>query len=161
MNNLDNKGFYEIEKSLGYIFVDKELLKRALTHLSYYEGVTEKIDNSGERLEYLGDAVLGLLVKEFLFLSFKDRDEGGLTLISSYLLSDKNLAKWCKDISLDRFILLGKGEEMQHGREKVSILAHTFEALIGAMYLDGGLYITKRFIVSRFLERENLSDFIA
>ncbi len=159
MNNFEDKGFYDIEKSLGYIFKDKTLLKSALTHLSYYEGVTEKIDKTGERLEYLGDAVLGFVIKEFLFLKFKDRDEGGLTLISSYLLSDKNLAKWSKILSLNKFILLGKGEEKQHGREKTSILAHTFEALIAAMYLDGGFEPVRKLLFSKFLNTDLLSDF--
>ncbi len=160
MNNLENKGFYDIEKSLGYTFKDKTLLKSALTHLSYYEGVTDKIDKTGERLEYLGDAVLGLLVKEFLFFEFKDRDEGGLTLISSYLLSDKNLADWSRELSLNEFILLGRGEEKQHGREKVSILAHTFEALIAAIYLDGGFEPVRDLLSSKFLKREYISDIL-
>ncbi len=160
MNNFENKGFYSIEKSLGYTFKNKDLLKSALTHLSYYEGVTGKIDKTGERLEYLGDAILGLLVKEFLFFEFKDRDEGGLTLISSYLLSDKNLAEWGRELSLNKFILLGKGEEKQHGREKVSILAHTFEALIAAIYLDGGLEPIRELLFSRFLKRDCISDIL-
>ncbi len=159
MNDLEDKGFYELEKSLGYIFKDKKLLKEALTHLSYYEGIKDKIDKRGERLEYLGDAVLGLLVKEFLFSKFEDRDEGGLTLISSYILSDKNIANWCKEISLDKFILLGKGEEKQDGRKKVSILAHTFEAFIGAMYLDGGIDKVRNFIIEKFLSKEDFSHF--
>ena len=159
MNNFEYKGFYELEKTLGYIFEDKKLLHEALTHLSYYEGVKERINKKGERLEYLGDAVLGFLVKEFLFFKFKDRDEGGLTLISSYILSDKNIADWCKKISLDRFILLGKGEEKQHGREKTSILAHTFEAFIGAMYLDGGISKVRDFIMENFLLKEDFSRF--
>ena len=150
MNDLENKRYLELERSLGYTFKNRNLLRDALIHLSYYEGVSEKISIEGERLEYLGDAVLGLVIKEFLFKKFPGRDEGALTLVSSELLSDKNLARWCKEITLDRYILLGKGEEKQNGRNKPSILAHTFEALIGAIYLDGGLEPVKKFIFSRF-----------
>ena len=155
-NSIDIK---ELEKILNYDFKNRNILMDALTHLSYYEGVHDKIDATGERLEYLGDALLGFLIKEFLFAKFQDADEGALTFISSFLLSDKNFASWSKSIELNKFILLGKGEEKQNGRGKISILAHTFEALMAAVYLDGGIEEVKKILIEKFLTQDVLGSF--
>ena len=129
-------------------FKEKSLLNRALIHRSYvYESSTDKIKDN-ERLEYLGDSVLGLIVNEYLFRRFEDYPEGDLAKIKSAVVSEATLAKVARDINLGTYLLMGKGEELSGGRDRSSILANSFEALIGAVYLDSGLRECRRFILS-------------
>lgn len=138
-----------VELILKYKFTDKTLLKIALTHRS--------IDDSGlanERLEFLGDAILGLVVSEFLFEKFPKLDEGDLTKMKSALVNEVSLSKVFSKIGLCEYILLSREEEKSGGRSKPSITSDTMEALFGAIYLDGGL----RF-VSDAINLVLLSDF--
>jgi len=129
-------------------FKEKSLLNRALIHRSFVnESSTDKIKDN-ERLEYLGDSVLGLIVNEYLFKRFEDYPEGDLAKIKSAVVSEATLAKVARDINLGNYLLMGKGEELSGGRDRSSILANSFEALIGAVYLDSGLRECRRFILS-------------
>lgn len=136
----------KLQTTLRVKFKDKRLLGRALVHRSYInESGTSVKDN--ERLEYLGDSVLGLVVNEYLFKHFEDYHEGDLAKIKSVVVSEETLAKVARELNLGSFILMGKGEEMSGGRKRSSILANTLEAVIGAIYLDSGLKESRRFIL--------------
>ncbi len=124
-----------LEKSLGYKFKDPALLETALTHSSY---ANEFSTESNERLEFLGDAVLGLVVACLLYDHYPNASEGNLSKQRSAIVSRVNLARFTKELGIDRQIILGKGEERTGGRERESNLAGAFEAIIGAIYLDGG-----------------------
>lgn len=151
-----------LQSILHVKFKNKSLMNRALTHRSFVnESGSEVKDN--ERLEYLGDSILALIVNEYLFKRFEKYLEGDLAKIKSAVVSESTLSKVAEEISLGKFILMGRGEEMNGGRSRPSILANTLEALIGALYLDSGLKITKKFVLSlmkRDIERiDNLSFF--
>jgi ribonuclease-3 len=118
---------------------DQDLLSQALTHSSYiYENRQNGIENN-QRLEFLGDAVLGLAVSDFLYRNYPDRDEGELTKLRAALVCEPSLARTAKSLDLGNCLKMGKGEERSGGRERPSILADAFEALLGAIYLDQGL----------------------
>ena len=130
----ERDSFGKIESALGYCFQNKNLLKKALSHRSSVENGT-----SNERLEYLGDAVLGLVVSEFLFKKFSDLNEGSLTKMKASLVNEAVLSKVAGELNLGQFIYLSKEEEKSGGRDKPSIVADAAEAVLGAIYLDGGL----------------------
>ena len=145
----------QLEKNIGYHFRDKSLLKTAVTHSSYAN------ENRGglaynERLEFLGDAVLQLITSEKLFKENPDMPEGRMSKQRAALVCEDALAGYSKEIQLGDFMLLGKGEEATGGRNRPSILADAFEALIGAIFLDGGMDNAKRF-VRRFLDAAHTS----
>jgi ribonuclease-3 len=118
---------------------DQDLLSQALTHSSYiYENRQNGIENN-QRLEFLGDAVLGLAVSDFLYRNYPDHDEGELTKLRAALVCEPSLARTAKSLDLGNCLKMGKGEERSGGRERPSILADAFEALLGAIYLDQGL----------------------
>lgn len=128
-------------------FKNKSLLNRALIHRSYInEAGANSKDN--ERMEYLGDSVLALVVNEYLFKRFEKYLEGDLAKIKSAVVSEATLFKVANEINLGSFILMGKGEEQSGGRMRPSILANTLEAVIGAIYLDSGLKMSKKFVLS-------------
>lgn len=135
-----------LEKRIGYVFQNKALLKQALTHSSYAN--EQKIRKNGdyERLEFLGDAVLELMSSEFLFKEHPDMTEGKLTKLRSSLVCEPALAQCAKEIDLGAYMLLGKGEESTGGRFRESITSDVMEALIGALYLDGGPEAARNFI---------------
>lgn len=124
-----------LEKSLGYKFKNPALLKTALTHSSY---ANEFSTESNERLEFLGDAVLGLVVARLLYDNHPRASEGKLSKQRSAIVSRVNFAKFTRELRIDKHIILGKGEERTGGRDRESNLAGAFEAIIGAIYLDGG-----------------------
>ena len=126
-----------IEEALGHAFARPELLTTALTHSSW---ANERGDSMGhnERLEFLGDAVLELCVSEELFSRFPEAPEGELTLLRSQLVNEASLADMAHRLALEEHILLGKGEENQGGRGRPALLSDAFEAVIGALFLDGG-----------------------
>lgn len=136
----------ELEVKIGYSFQDKLLLKRALTHTSYAN--EQKINKIGhyERLEFLGDAVLELLCSDFIFHKFDNMEEGKMTKMRASLVCEVSLAKTAEQLSIGRYIFLGKGETAMGGRNKDSIVADVVEAVIGALYLDGGLECAKKFV---------------
>lgn len=130
-----SENLFELEEKIGYHFKDSTYLKRALTHSSYSGG---KNNGSNERLEFLGDAVLQLVVSKYLFTNMTSVPEGGLTKLRASIVCENSLYEFAKRIDLGKYILLGKGEEMTGGRDRRSILADAFEALIAAIFLDGG-----------------------
>ena len=137
--------YQELEKRLGYKFEDEQLLIEALTHKSY------KKPYNNERLEFLGDAVLDLIVGEFLFHKFPKSDEGVLSKIRASLVNESGFATLARAIDLGRYIYLSPAEENNQGRSKPSLLSNAFEAVIGAIYLEAGLE-TVRSIVVRLLD---------
>lgn len=149
MNNPDLK---YLEKEINYEFKNKNNLKMAMTHSSYAnEHRMNKLLNN-ERIEFLGDAVLELVTSEYLFLNFKTLPEGELTKLRASIVCEQSLAYCAKKINLGEFIMLGKGEESCGGRKKDSITSDTMEALIGAIFLDGGITNAKEFILKFILD---------
>ena len=151
MENLD-KNLEEFQGKIRYYFNDKELLIEALSHSSY-ANEKRKGRNSNERLEFLGDSVLSIVVSQYLFEHFTHLPEGELTKIRASLVCEKSLYEFAKQIDLGEHILLGKGEENTGGRERVSILADAFEAVIAAVFLDGGLEAARRHIL-KFIPKD-------
>jgi len=139
------------EKKNDILFNDKTLLKTAFTHRSYLnEHRGEQIEHN-ERLEFLGDAVLELIVTEFLYKRFPNKAEGGLTLYRSALVNFTTLAEVAEELKMGDFLLLSKGERKDTGRAREVILANAIEALIGAIYLDCGYEKTERFVERNIL----------
>lgn len=136
----------ELEKIIKFSFQNKNLLKEALTHRSYLNENSDWGVPHNERLEFLGDAVLELVVSNDIFSRFPDYPEGQLTSIRAALVNYQIIGRVAKEISLDNFILLSKGEAKDNGRAKEVILANGFEALIGAIYLDSGYNPAKKLI---------------
>lgn len=136
----------KLEQVIGYTFKDKLLVKRALTHTSFAN--EQKINKNGdyERLEFLGDAVLELLTSEYIYLNNSKMGEGAMTKLRSMTVCEPSLAQSAKQIDLSEYILLGKGESAMGGRKRDSIISDVMEALIGALYLDGGMEAAKRFV---------------
>lgn len=133
-------------EKLGYTFRNPEYLRLALTHSSYSnEHKSHKKDNN-ERLEYLGDAVLELTVTDYLFHAYPNKKEGELTKIRSSLVCERTLSGCARDISIGAALRLSKGEHLTGGRDRDSILSDAFEAVIGAIYLDGGFEPARSFI---------------
>lgn len=142
--------YQELCGKIGYTFRNPDYLRLALTHSSYSnEHKSQKKDNN-ERLEYLGDAVLELSVSDYLFHAYPDKNEGELTKIRSSLVCERTLSECARELSIGGALRLSKGEHLTGGRERDSILSDAFEALIGAIYLDGGMEEARAF-VHRFL----------
>ncbi len=139
-----------LEERIGYTFKNTELLRQALTHSSYAN--ERRINKTGnyERLEFLGDAVLELVSSEFLYREHSQLSEGNLTKLRASMVCEPALAFCARDIRLEEFILLGKGEESTGGRKRDSITSDVMEAVIGAIYLDGGMTPAKAYI-DRFI----------
>ena len=146
----------ELEKQLNYHFKNRTLLLTALSHSSYANENKGEGLVSNERLEFLGDSVLGQVVASHLYSSFPDMPEGQMTRLRAELVCEQSLFTVAKAIDLGDFILLGKGEENSGGRQRHSILADAVEALNAAMYLDGGLDIAKEFIHKSILSELNM-----
>ncbi len=136
----------ELESKIAYSFRDKSLLKQALTHSSYANELRINRLKDYERLEFLGDAVLELVSSDFLFHENPQKTEGELTKLRASMVCEPALAYCARDLDLGRYLLLGKGEEGTGGRKRDSIIADVTEALIGALYLDGGMDRAKEFI---------------
>lgn len=130
--------YVKLEKKLGYRFRKRNLLKEALSHPSYRHE-TEGIDYDNQRLEFLGDAVLSFLTGAFLYDRFKEHDEGMLTTLRSQLTRDSKLAEVARDLDIGSYLKVGRGEEASGGKHRASSLSDAFEALLGAIYLDGGV----------------------
>lgn len=139
-----------LEEAIGYAFRDRGLLLVALTHKSFHHENKDAAPTYNERLEFLGDSVVGLVIVEHLFGLEQGYSESVLAKMKSYLACEGVMAEIAAGISLQRFLLLGKGEESTGGRTKKSILADSFEALIGAVYSDGGLDAARRVVLSLF-----------
>ena len=139
-----NEGYRELEEKLSYHFKNPDLIISALTHSSYKNEKPHIRDY--ERLEFLGDAVLELTVSEFLYKDNPDMKEGDMTKMRASLVCEPTLAYCAQELSLGDYIFLGKGEEKTGGRGRESIISDVFEAMIGALYLDGGLAVAGDFV---------------
>lgn len=140
----DNK-LKELEQKIGHKFNNKTLLKQSLTHSSYANEI-KRPGSSNERLEFLGDSVLSIVVSSYLYNNYKI-DEGELTKLRASLVCESALFDFAKEISLGEFLILGKGELQNGGNRRPSILADAFEALIAAIYLDGGIEPARKFVL--------------
>lgn len=147
------KNYLELEEKLGYRFENLELLDRALTHRSYIRAPENEDLRANERLEFLGDSVLGMVTSRFLFENFPDKSEGDLTKLKSALVSEANLSRIAKSLSLGKHVNLSEDEEKSGGRERSSIVSDAYEALIGAIFLDGGLAPAERMIRNQVLKK--------
>ena len=136
----------EVEAAIGYRFKDRSLMRSALAHKSYTNELKINRFEDYERLEFLGDAVLELVVSDYLFKKFKSWSEGDMTQLRASLVCEPALANVAREIGLPSFMLLGRGEEAQGSRERDSIVSDVFEALTGAIYLDGGMEAAKAHI---------------
>ena len=142
----ETRKFLELEKKIGYAFENLDLLVNALTHSSYANEHHIAYRGNNERLEFLGDAVLEVTSSEFLFRTYPNLPEGELTKKRASLVCEPTLALCAREISLGNYLLLGKGEEATGGRRRDSVVSDAMEALIGAIYLDGGFANAKEFI---------------
>ncbi len=146
-----SRNLKELEKKISYSFSDEGLLKHAMTHSSYVNEKRLKKTDCNERLEFLGDAVLELVSSEYLFFENPKMPEGELTKLRASMVCEKALAFCARDLDLGDFLLLGKGEDATGGRKRDSITSDALEALIGAIYLDGGFANAKEFILNHVL----------
>lgn len=142
----------ELENKIGYTFKKKYLLGRALTHSSYANQHNLPYVEHNERLEFLGDSVLSLIVSEHIFKKYRSKPEGTLTKIRANLVCESSLYEHAKALSLGDYLKIGKGEEITGGRMRASLLADAFEALIASIYIDGGLECVRKFIISQLSE---------
>ncbi len=140
----------DIQERINYRFSKPDLLERALTHKSYAN--ENRVPAHNERLEFLGDSVLGLVVSEYLMNTCPDSSEGDLSRLRAAVVSEPALAAVAREIGLGSFLLLGRGEEQTGGRDKDSLLANCLEALLGSLYLDGGISTVEAFVLRFFGE---------
>lgn len=140
----------KLMEAIGYKFKDENCLQTALTHSSYANEHRNTYNN--ERLEFLGDAVLSIIVSQYLFTNFKSKKEGDLTKLRASLVCEETLAVFARQIGLGEYIRFGKGEKNSGGGERPSILADAFEALIAAVFLDGGIEEARRFVLGFITE---------
>ena len=136
----------KLEEGLGYTFSNKALLENALTHSSYANENRERHLPDNERLEFLGDSILGFVVAEYLYRNFPDKPEGELTRIRADLVCERNLAEAAATIELGSYLLLGHGEEQGGGRKRDSIVSDAMESVIAASFMDGGFAAAKEII---------------
>lgn len=143
----------ELERHLGYIFENQELLTEALTHRSFYYENPDKSTTHNERLEFLGDSVLGFVIVEYLFLSDKNLAESAMAKVKSYLVKESVLSEIADSLSLGKYLRLGKGEEATGGRTKKSLLSDAIESVLGAIYLEGGYQKAREVVLRLFREK--------
>jgi ribonuclease-3 len=153
------------ERTAAIRFRRLDLLNLAFCHRSFANENSQNVGNN-ERLEFLGDSVLGVIVSEYLFQNLPDKQEGDLAKIKSFVVSEDSLAEIAKELKIDNFILIGKGEEFSGGRSKKAILADAFEAIIGAYFIDSGLKSSRKFVlkflvpeIMKVLENKHRKDF--
>lgn len=154
----------DLQEALGYRFRNPALLKNALTHSSYANERWHNALESNERLEFLGDSILGMTVAEYLYRTFPSRPEGDLTKMRADMVCEATLARVARRIDLGKYLLLGRGEEQSGGRERSSILADAVESVIAASYLDGGFkaahkIIDRLILQDKTLQKSNNVDF--
>lgn len=141
----------EIEEKIGYNFNDKKLLTLAFIHRSFVNE-NRSVDVSNERLEFLGDSVLGILMSDYLYHHFPDKPEGDLSYLRSRLVEADSCVTYIQKLDIAHYLLLGKGERQNESRGRITIMADLFEAIIGAIYLDGGFASASKFIFENFSE---------
>jgi ribonuclease-3 len=148
------KNFAILEKKLGLEFKNRDLLIEAFCHRSYLNEHPDFYLPHNERLEFLGDAVLELIVTEYLYKKYPEKNEGELTNWRAALVNAKILGEVARELGFNDFLLLSKGEEKETGKARLYILANTFEALIGAIYLDQGYEVAKNFVEKNLIKRK-------
>jgi ribonuclease-3 len=151
MGGTGNDILGELERAIGYTFTDRLILHEALTHRSFVNETGDKSVKDNERLEFFGDAVIDFFLSEQLFEHFPDSSEGELTRIRASLVDEESLAQLAARLDLGMYLFLGRGEEKSGGRGKKSILADAYEALVAAVYLDGGVRPAKSLIGGHFV----------
>jgi len=150
------------EQRIGYTFRDRDLLTRALTHKSFSHESKDDAVRHNETFEFLGDSVLGFVIGDLLFSRFPSLDEGALSKMKAFLVSSSSLAAKARELEMGEVILLGVGEEKTGGRKKESLLANLFEAMVAAVYLDGGIDAARALLIRVFekdleaLDEDNL-----
>ena len=147
----NQKKMEEFQQVIGYQFQNKNLLRQALTHSSYANEKHMHRLSDNERLEFLGDAVLEIISSEYLFNTYQDKPEGDLTKLRASIVCEPTLALCTKEMDLGKYLYLGKGEDMTGGRNRDSIVSDATEALLGAIYLDGGFANAKEFVLNFIL----------
>ena len=140
-----------LQKKLNYKFNDPKLLNKALTHKSYANEIDPSVKNN-ERLEFLGDSVLDLIVSDYMVREYDDLAEGSLSKIRAAIVNEGCLAKLAQDLGLGQYLLLGKGEHLSGGRQKTSILANAYEALVGAIFYDSNLQTVSNIFLPEMIE---------
>lgn len=143
----------KVESLLGVEFLDKQLLRSALTHRSYLNEHKEATWEHNERLEFLGDAVLELVVTDYLFRTYTKKPEGELTAVRAALVNTQSLSNASQELGVNEYLLMSRGEAKDNGRARHYILANAFESLIGAIYLDQGYEAARTFIASRLFSK--------
>ena len=136
-----------LQNRMGYSFKDESLLRHALSHSSYANEHRNEVPGSNERLEFLGDSVLGLITAEYLYSHYRNLPEGHLTKMRAALVCESSLFEFSKELELGSFLLLGHGEERSGSRNRPSIVSDAFEAVLAAVYLDGGFETAKRYVL--------------
>ncbi len=139
-----------IEEKLNYSFLNKQLLVLSFVHRSFFNEHRDLVGQHNERLEFLGDSVLGLIISDYLYAHLPLEPEGYLSHLRSHIVEAGSCAQLLSQLDIAQYVLLGKGERMNDGRGRETILADLFEALIGAIYLDGGMDAAKHFFFSHF-----------
>lgn len=139
-----------IEEKVGYLFQNKALLILAFIHRSFFNENRDVVEEHNERLEFLGDSVLGLIISTYLYQKLPQESEGRLSHLRSHLIDADTCCQFLYQLNLSDYVLLGKGERSNEGRGRETILADLFEAVMGAIYLDGGLEAAKNFFFSHF-----------
>jgi ribonuclease III len=140
----------EVEEKINYVFNDKKLFLLAFVHRSFFNEHRDLLEQHNERLEFLGDSVLGLVISDYLFSHLPQEPEGQLSHLRSQIVEAGRCVQFVQQLGIVQYILLGRGERMNDGRGRETILADLFEALIGAIYLDGGLEAVKQFFFHHF-----------
>ncbi len=157
-----NVDLTDFERRIGYTFQRRDLLTRAVTHKSYAHEARHEDSRHNETFEFLGDSVLGFVIGDLLFHRFAELDEGDMSKMKAYLVSAPILAEKARDLGMGDVLMLGVGEEKTGGRKKDSLLANLFEAMVAAVYLDGGIDAARKFIETSFakdiaaIDSENL-----
>ena len=144
------ENLHRLESILGYSFRRPEILERAVTHSSAANEKKDSASHDNEQMEFLGDSLVGFIISDFLFREHTGLSEGELSKVRAHLVSSANLSKLGRQLEIGEFLVLGKGEEKTGGRRKQALLADAFEALVAAIYLDGGLESAREFLLRVF-----------
>jgi ribonuclease-3 len=155
-----SKSIAPLEVSLGYTFKKKSLLKEALTHKSFAHERQKESIPFNERMEFLGDAVLSIIISDYLFHKYPEYSESSLSKVRAYAVQEATLAEAAIKLNIGGYLQLGKGEELTGGRNKPSLLANAFESVLGAIYLDGGIKKAKEFVLANLKDKadESVTD---
>jgi ribonuclease III len=153
LSSIPMKDFTTFEKAIGVTFTDKKILERAFIHRSFINENPRSGLSHNERYEFLGDAVIELIVTDYLFREYPNHTEGELTAYRSALVNAVIMSEVAHELGMNDYLLLSKGEQKDNGRARQTILANTYESFVGALYLDQGYEVCKRFITTSLLPR--------